>query len=143
MAVSTGDLEVRIDRWVRLSALQREGDDPQPRAGESHSRPHLANPYVAPRSELEGQIAEVWQELLGIEEVGVHDNFFELGGDSLLAVHLSSRLLDRVGVEISGGRLLAAQTVVEQSVAVIEEMTAGVDEGELAALLGEGDGSSP
>ncbi|WP_143192229.1 non-ribosomal peptide synthetase, partial [Paenibacillus helianthi] len=44
------------------------------------------NEYVAPQGEMEEQLAEIWKEVLGIEQVGRTDNFFELGGDSIKAV---------------------------------------------------------
>ncbi|SFN56516.1 non-ribosomal peptide synthetase [Xenorhabdus japonica] len=48
--------------------------------------------YEAPQGEIEQKLAEVWQSLLGLEQVGRHDNFFELGGHSLLTVQMASRL---------------------------------------------------
>jgi amino acid adenylation domain-containing protein len=54
--------------------------------------------YVAPRTELEQQIAVIWQTVLGAEKVGLHDNFFDLGGHSILLIEASSKLrlaLDR------------------------------------------------
>jgi amino acid adenylation domain-containing protein len=58
----------------------------------SARRPEHLQGYVAPRSETEQVLAEIWSEVLGIERVGVHDDFFELGGHSLLAVRLWSQL---------------------------------------------------
>jgi amino acid adenylation domain-containing protein len=55
-------------------------------------RPALAAPYVAPQSELERRIATVWQDVLGLEQVGVHDNFFDLGGHSLLLAQVQREL---------------------------------------------------
>ncbi|HEU4508572.1 MAG TPA: amino acid adenylation domain-containing protein [Pyrinomonadaceae bacterium] len=56
------------------------------------TRPELGQVYVAPRSDLESAIAKVWQEVLGIEKVGVYDNFFDLGGHSLLMVQVHLKL---------------------------------------------------
>ena len=57
--------------------------------------------YVAPRTAIEEQLVMIWQDLLGIDKVGVYDNFFELGGHSLLATRLVSRLRKEAGVEVS------------------------------------------
>ncbi|MGH3672604.1 MAG: condensation domain-containing protein, partial [Pseudonocardiaceae bacterium] len=52
----------------------------------------LGGLVVRPRSELEGVVAAVWSDVLGINELGVHDNFFEIGGHSLLATRVVNRL---------------------------------------------------
>ena len=57
--------------------------------------------YVAPRNKTEELLVEIWQELLGLEEVGVYDNFFELGGHSLLATRLVSMIRKELSIEIS------------------------------------------
>jgi len=57
--------------------------------------------YVAPRSELERTITIIWQEVLGVEQVGIHDNFFDLGGHSLLMVRVHSKLKETIGQELS------------------------------------------
>jgi acyl-coenzyme A synthetase/AMP-(fatty) acid ligase/aryl carrier-like protein len=56
-----------------------------------------ADEYVAPRNDLEREIADLWQELLGVERVGVTDDFFALGGHSLLATQMITRIRRRHG----------------------------------------------
>ncbi|KYC36320.1 hypothetical protein WA1_42115 [Scytonema hofmannii PCC 7110] len=75
------------------------------------TRPNLPNLYVAPRSQLERTITEIWQKFFGIEQVGIHDDFFELGGDSLLAVHLISKLCETLKAELSPHSLLGSPTI--------------------------------
>ncbi|HEX6862896.1 MAG TPA: amino acid adenylation domain-containing protein, partial [Thermoanaerobaculia bacterium] len=57
--------------------------------------------FVAPETDLEREIAAVWQEVLGVPKVGLHDNFFELGGHSLLLVRLHSRLQETLKADLS------------------------------------------
>ncbi len=61
------------------------------------TRPELDKEFVAPRDDLELQLAQIWEEVLGIRPVGVRDNFFELGGHSLLAVRLFALIEKRLG----------------------------------------------
>lgn len=56
--------------------------------------------YVAPRNETEEQVAEIWQEILGLERVGVTDNFFEIGGHSLRVIRVLSKVRSLFGVDI-------------------------------------------
>ncbi|WP_255432611.1 non-ribosomal peptide synthase/polyketide synthase [Xanthomonas sp. JAI131] len=56
--------------------------------------------YEAPQGEIEHTLAQLWSQLLRVEQVGRHDGFFELGGHSLLAVQLSSRVRQTLGVEL-------------------------------------------
>lgn len=67
--------------------------------------------YVAPRSNVEAQLAALWQKLLGVERVGVTDDFFELGGHSLLAVKLFSEIERKLGVRLSLSSLFETSTV--------------------------------
>ncbi|MEM8934613.1 MAG: condensation domain-containing protein, partial [Acidobacteriota bacterium] len=65
-----------------------------------YDRPNLGTAYVAPTGEVERGLSEIWQELLGVRQVGVHDNFFELGGHSLLATQIVARVQKSFGVDL-------------------------------------------
>ncbi|MCT7967812.1 AMP-binding protein [Laspinema sp. D1] len=68
-----------------------------------------------PGNQLEQQIAQIWQQVLGVPLISINDNFFELGGNSLLAIQLISRLRDALLIELSLHRLLASPTIAELS----------------------------
>ncbi len=54
--------------------------------------------YAPPRTEQQLKLVEIWQEILGVERVGIHDNFFELGGHSLMAVRMITKLEAEIGI---------------------------------------------
>ncbi|WP_422824395.1 non-ribosomal peptide synthase/polyketide synthase [Xenorhabdus bharatensis] len=56
--------------------------------------------YVAPRNELETRLCAIWQEILGVEQVGIEDNFFRIGGNSLVAIKLTSAIRDTLQIDI-------------------------------------------
>lgn len=82
---STGALSERLERWVERDAQAHRSMD-------FYARPELDSGFVGPRNAIESRLAQSWQELLGIDQVGVHDNFFALGGDSLLATRVISMI---------------------------------------------------
>jgi acyl carrier protein len=101
VVVSTGDFNGRFDLWI--SRKGRDGG-----AGLSHEsltsvlhpRPDLGIGYVAPESEIEIKIGDIWQRLLGVEHLGVNDNFFELGGNSLICLRVISLFKKELKVDI-------------------------------------------
>lgn len=66
--------------------------------GELHQQ---AEDQAQPVSDIERQVARIWQEVLGLEEVGIHENFFELGGHSLLLVQAQSKLQESFQIPVS------------------------------------------
>jgi acyl transferase domain-containing protein len=57
-----------------------------------HERPPMRNEYTAAQTELEHTIASVWEDILGIDGVGIRDNFFDLGGNSLVGIELITQM---------------------------------------------------
>jgi len=79
----------------------------------SNLRPKLKEHYVAPRNPNEALIADIWQDTLGIDCVGVNDDFFKLGGDSLLAMQVLNRMREKANLKISFRNLFENQTVAK------------------------------
>lgn len=78
--------------------LEEPGKQPDKEKSTLHARPNLAKPYAAPRSEIEKQLAAIWQNFLGFQGIGIDDDFFELGGDSLNAGTIIGRMHRELGV---------------------------------------------
>ncbi|MFP3939551.1 MAG: amino acid adenylation domain-containing protein [Thermoanaerobaculia bacterium] len=75
-------------------------------------------PFVAPRTETESVLAEIWSEVLALDRVGAEDDFFALGGHSLLATQVVSRASERFGVELPLRQFFARSTVAGQAEAI-------------------------
>ncbi len=82
-----------------------------------------ADRFVAPRTETEALLAQLWQEVLGVGRVGANDDFFALGGHSLLASQLLGRLRRARGVELSFRKIFEAP-VLSQLAAAVDEAKA-------------------
>ncbi|MBD2194867.1 MULTISPECIES: type I polyketide synthase [Calothrix] len=100
---------------------------PQARLSTIYARPDLSNSYIAPRNDIEDKIAEIWQELLGLKQVGVNDNFFELGGDSLIAVQVMSRLRNAFDIQLSVANLFESPTIAEIALRLEEQIKLDTD----------------
>jgi len=96
----------------------------------------VQHPYVAPRNELQWEIAALWQEVLEVERVGLGDSFFQLGGHSLLATLVVTRIKERLGVQVPLKELFAADTL-EQFCARVDALRSDLSpvEDELAKSL--------
>ncbi|TAF08476.1 MAG: non-ribosomal peptide synthetase, partial [Nostocales cyanobacterium] len=79
---------------------------------------HNIDSFVAPRTDLELQLAQIWSEILKVENVGVKDNFFDLGGHSLLATYLMAQIREKIGKEIPLAALFQHPTIEELAIAL-------------------------
>ena len=79
-------------------------------------------PYVAPRTPIEGLLAEMWSEVLGVPRVGVHDDFFGLGGHSLKATQVIARARGAFQVELPLRSLFETPTVAGLSLTVARRL---------------------
>ncbi len=99
-------LRARVPAWMVPSHIEALSSFPLTANGKIDRRSLPAPAAPARRSRtpvgnLERQIASVWQEVLGVTDIGVHDNFFDLGGRSLLLVRVQARLTQCLNQEIS------------------------------------------
>jgi len=101
----------------------------------------LLNKTIDPDESLNNQTEQtirlIWQEVLGIESIGLHDDFFELGGDSLVAIQLMSRLRTALALELQMGSLFESPTIAGLLAVVSERQTQDPDREELELMLAE------
>jgi acyl transferase domain-containing protein/acyl carrier protein len=118
--VSTTDLLARIEHSrVSPFAQKEEGavsdQTAAPAAAQTpvtlHPRPAISSVYVAPKTETEQKIVEIWQKLLGLQQVGINDDFFELGGDSLNVVQVNTELKKAFKKDIPVAVMFRHQTI--------------------------------
>ncbi len=114
-----------------LIAAEQMGSGSGGEASAVFSRPKLDSEFLAPRNDVEEQLVVMWQELLGIDQVGVRDNFFDLGGHSLIAVRLFAQVKRTFSVDFPISVLVEAPTVEACAELISEALPS--DEGELTS----------
>ncbi len=90
--------------------------------------------FIAPRTESERGIADIWGQVLSVGDIGIHDNFFALGGHSLLAMQVISRVHEELGVTLTLRAIFDAPSVVELA-AEVDRAAAGPAAIEAPALV--------
>jgi NAD(P)-dependent dehydrogenase (short-subunit alcohol dehydrogenase family)/acyl carrier protein len=112
VVVSPQDFEAILEQGRASTASDYLEEAEKVRLSEGgHSRPLANTAYVGPRNEVERQLAEIWQGVFGISQIGIHDSFFDLGGHSLLAIQLISRLRETFRLELPLGSLFESPTI--------------------------------
>ncbi|MBW4685861.1 MAG: SDR family NAD(P)-dependent oxidoreductase [Komarekiella atlantica HA4396-MV6] len=117
VVVSPQDLQTVIEQNNSFNYLEQElallSETSQTNLSKlSHPRPNLANAYIAPCNEIEQTLADIWQQFLGIEKVGIHDNFFELSGDSIITIQIVAKA-NQLGLKLTSQQMFLHQTIAE------------------------------
>jgi acyl carrier protein len=92
---------------------------------------------ILPRTDLERELAEVWREVLPLQEIAVEDDFFSLGGHSLRAMQLITRLRRRFLVELSLREFLSSPTIAGLAVVIAQKRAQQFTADEVARVLEE------
>ncbi|MCA9946451.1 MAG: sulfotransferase, partial [Anaerolineales bacterium] len=116
LLISTANLPRRIAERQKKAAAPDKN---------LYDRPNLWTEYVAPRNEIEERVVLIWQQVLGIEKIGVNDNFFDLGGHSLLATQLRNQLHNEFGVELALQQLFADATAAGVAQGIADGLASG------------------
>jgi len=101
-------LDLNWNRDISESSPGENIDGPQ---APHQNRPDVNTPYAAPREKTEQQLAQVWQDFLGYESIGINDDFFEIGGDSLKATVLLARIHKQLDVKIPINEIFIRPTI--------------------------------
>ena len=91
--------------------------------------------FVAPRTELEEEVAGIWAEILKVERVGISDNFFDLGGHSLLATRLIFQLREHFHVDVPLRALFEAPTIAALAPVIVQSQIEQIDSEDMAQAL--------
>ncbi|MGH3670026.1 MAG: amino acid adenylation domain-containing protein, partial [Pseudonocardiaceae bacterium] len=90
--------------------------------------------YVAPRSDVERVLAEIWAAVLGVDRAGVEDNFFELGGDSILSIQVVSQAR-QAGLQLNSNDIFAHHTIEALATTVTVVVPGTVEQGPVSGAV--------
>jgi amino acid adenylation domain-containing protein/non-ribosomal peptide synthase protein (TIGR01720 family) len=92
------------------------------------ARPELDKEFVAPRTPVEAKLAEIWAEVLRLEQVGIYDNFFDLGGDSILTIQIVAKA-NQSGLQLTPKQLFQYQNIAELACTCLTNQATQAEQG--------------
>ena len=113
-----------IAKSITPALLAREVEQFTPVPG-THPRPELDTPYLAPVTDDQRAVAAIWEEVLGIDQVGLNDDFFALGGHSLAAVQVGAKIQSRFDAQLELGDFFDRPTVAGTAVLLSALLSTG------------------
>ncbi|WP_233097880.1 type I polyketide synthase [Dictyobacter vulcani] len=125
--ISTREIAAQFERVQAYTADNLLTQESASTGLSLHLRPDLVTSYVAPQTESEQKLAAIWQNLLGIDAIGIHDNFFDLGGHSLLATKVMSRVRETFNVELTVRALFGASTIAELAQTIVQSQSEALE----------------
>lgn len=112
LVVSTGDLDARIRQWIKLESVAKDRLSERTKATQFEAS---EDGLGSGESEIESKVTRIWQEVLGVNPIGLEDNFSDLGGHSLLAIKIVAALRKAFAIEVPIRALFDAPTIAELS----------------------------
>jgi acyl carrier protein len=97
----------------------------------------LEQNFTAPQTSIEKDLGQIWADLLGLGQVGIHANFFDLGGHSLLATQVMSRLQDKFQVELPLRTFFEQPTIADLALVITEIQAAKAEQTDVSHILAE------
>ncbi|TCL00724.1 acyl transferase domain-containing protein [Shimia isoporae] len=140
-AALRGPLPQVVISSLDLHALIAQADAGIPAAsgdGQAFERPELDTDFVEPTNDIERTLAGFWQDLLGVDKVGIRDSFFDLGGHSLIAVRLFAMVKKAYRIEFPISVLFEAPTIETCAAMIAERLGGDVSTAEVAAATPDG-----
>ncbi|MCR8998218.1 phosphopantetheine-binding protein, partial [Brevibacillus laterosporus] len=120
VVVSAEDLIKKIaEGSAHFQAVLEQGQFSRERS----QRPELSTNYVAPKGEIEGKLANIWQKMFGIERVGIYDNFFDLGASSLDLIQVNRKVKEMLNLDISVVTMYEYPTISSLAAYLSQEMS--------------------
>jgi acyl carrier protein len=127
VVIAKGNLGERLETWVRQQHPVTRDRSVESQAQVVGARPS-GRVSAGARTELEQNIIDIWEELLGRDGIGVEDNFLDLGGDSLMAVRTVGRVRELIGVSVPPDLFLDIDCTVEDlAKEIVTTLTASLD----------------
>lgn len=125
------------DAFVALDSLPltTNGKIDRQRLSEPPKTSAIDDNFVAPRTQLEEELAGLWSDVLHVERVGINDNFFDLGGHSLLATRLMFQLREHFKVDIPLRALFEAPTIATIAPVIVQNQIEQIDSEDMAEAL--------